>query len=568
MSSNERPTSIVGMGTNRQADDPEFEINEGWNFFQTWKQDDSVIDSETFCYDTQDLNQDGPYYFNIPRFPDQFLDPSSLRLNGKFKIVHKQGNVIQDKLPTFETDFDDLSKPTKVRLTGVNVSNADKEILKTKDISYFGKQNTFPLGTGADFTTIEWAQLVDVHDTVEKNTCAKVVPVNMMCQAMWKDIEVKMNGVVITKNANLEYAHKAMFETMLTYGPEALETHMQAEMWDPDDVEDIKRMYKTWKDKTTYAEKVAAYETKDKTYHQGTSFQRKRKKWAENNEVTFSMQLHTELNSISSFLPDDMPYTFKFVRNEPSFFLRAPSGLADLENYTIKFTELQLTGTFMKPSPSVLRDYKAFMAKYDCALKTVRTSILTNQISKGYKSFAFNNIFASDHLPDQIFMGLVDMDAKNGDITKDPFYFDHFDLTECRLQVNNTNLPIELLKPDFDTDQTYARTFRHLYENVSVKTNNAGLSITPERFRWGSTIFGWDLNHDGCAGAHANHSDMFGSASLHLLFKNPLPCNVCVIVAAVHRDFLTIDQFRRPDVITSYGIQQLYEQKVNRPAPT
>ena len=547
MSSNQRPQSNVGVGTLREADEIEYSVNEGWDLFQKHLPDDSVIDSEPFSFNADPLTGDGPYIINIPKYPDCFLDPASLRLNGTMKIIYKKNNNKQDKLP--KMDANPVNPEHGKFFQIVELTDATKlAAAAAKETDELMKDNIIPLYNKAKDNT-KYFVMEYARDRWPGDV-AKVSPVNMMCQAMWRDIEIKMNGIVVTKNANLEYPYKAMFETLLTYSPDALETHMQSEMWAPDDYEERAHYDKTvgldW----------------DADYQKTKSFLRKQSKYCQNNEFDFSMQLHTELNSVNGFLLDDIPYQIKLIRNDPTFFLRTSNGGlgADVGQYSVEFTRLNVSGVFMKPSPAIKQKIHAAISRNDATYKTVRTSILTNQVMKGANSFLFNNIFSSDHLPDQIFIAMVNMDAKNGDITKDPFNFQHFDVNSIRLQVNNKSFPVEPLTPDFANDN-FMQTYKHLYENSSIKTNNVGLSITPTAFAHGCTIFGWDLNHDGCAGAHSNHSDLYGAAALYLNFKKPLEENICIIVAAVHRDFLTIDKFGRPDVLSSYGIAKLFEDK-------
>ena len=551
MSSNQRPNPNVGVGTLREPDEKEYTVNEGWDFFQKHMPDDSVMDSENFSIECNDIKSNGPYVFQIPKYPECFLDPTSLRLQGKCKLVWKKGTVVQDALPKEANKSKDPWR-TDTTYKFTEAPNGDTTLKSLKNVGDVASRGIIEVGAGDNLATKYYIQLSAYHNYYT-DKCAKVVPENLMCQAMWKDVEVKINGYQVTKNANLEYAHKAYLETILSYGKDALDSHMTAEMWSPDMSNEI-------------ADKLGN-PTFEQEYKTTKSFHQKRRRYSMDKYFTFSMQLHTELNSINGFLPDNLGYTFKFSRNDPKFFLRTTSGTDEEVDetggyYDVLFEELKLVGTFMRPSPKVMSAFKSFIAKNDAVYKTVRTSILTKGIDKDQTQFSFNNMFASDKLPDQIFVALVDQSAKTGRYGKSPFYFHHFDVSNVRLQVNNKNYPVEALTPDFANNQ-YAKAYRHLFENTSIKTNNIGLCITPLDFKYGSTIWAWDLNHDGCAGAHSNHSDMFGAASLHLLFKKGLPANVTCIVAAVYRDYLAIDQWGRPDVISSHGVAQLFQNKMD-----
>lgn len=557
MSSNQRPQTNVGAGTLREPDEDKFTVNEGWSFFQQYMPDNSIIDSEPFSQNVIGIEGDGPYTCHIPAMPDAFLDPSSLRLEGTAKIVHVKNGVEQATLPV-HTNIPGPDSETKYKLvcdphelTAVEVGEEEK-----KTSSALILENKFPFtvhDSVAKTSKTEWFDLKVQEYTTNLKNVSKIFPINLMCQAMWKDVEIKLNSRTVTKNANLEYANKAYLETLMTYSNDALNTHMQSEMWCPDDPKDV------------------ADDDYEKNYHKTAAAVEKSERYCQNKDFSFTMQLHTEFNSINGFIMDMMPYTFTFVKNDPKFFLRANKDDKTCQNteyYKVKFTSLRLTGNFVKPSPEVMTMYKKHLASYQPFLyQTTRTDVITNQAFKGQTEYNWGQMFASDMLPDTVYMAIVDTDAKNGNWYKDPFKFEHCNVTNVQLRVNNRNMPVEPLQPEWDKDN-YMRTYKQLYENCSIKTNNIGLSITPEMFKNGSTIFAWDLNHDQCAGAHSNHGDMYGTVSLHMLFggANGLPKNMTVVVWGVYRDYLAIDNERKPNVLTSYGVEKYYE-KLGLPVP-
>ena len=552
MSSNQRPHTNVGAGTLREPDEDKFTVNEGWSFFQQYLPDNSVIDSEPFSYNLIGIEGNGPYTVHIPAMPDMFLDPASLRLQGTCRIKYVKNNKKEDSLPKRPAYPlpKSLQEPKfELKFTHIVEGKANKHTKTPVDLV---TDKHIPItvtdAAGANPKT-EFYKISVVNSTAKETEGTLVVPVNLMCQAMWKDIEIKLNSRTVTKNANLEYATKAYLETILTYGNDALNTHLQSEMWHPDSASEVK-------DKE--------YEIKLKKF---ATNEIKNRKYCRDQDFSFCMQLHTEFNSINGFIMDQMPYTFTFVRNDPSFFLRTDEKEESCNTgyYTVDFSSLKLTGNFLKPSPEVYNQYRAHLASDTPFLyQTTRTDILTSQIQSGATNFDWNSIFASDMLPDTIYVCMVDMNAKNGAWHKDPFNFQHYGVSSIHLRINNRNLPVEPLTPTWknednkNDDQMLA--FKQLYENCSVKLNNVGLSITPEKFQYGSTIFAWDLNHDQCAGAHANHGDLVGSASIHMVFRKAIEQNVCVIVAGVFRDYLAINNERKPNVLTSYGVEKYYEQ--------
>jgi len=566
MSSNVRPQTNVGVGTLRETDEKEYTINEGWDFYQRNVPDDSVFDREPFDYDCTNINQNGPVRVEIPSYPGKFLNPASLRLNGTCRLIYKEKGVKKNTLPVNATVIGRADGKQLPELEFVAKTEPQKTTLKTKTAKeLIDNEKLYPVVTGVQLLraaadnsvsgvtlTTDYAKIV-MAPQAESKQYPFVAPENLMCQSLFNDVQIFMNSVQVTKNANLEYAHKAYFETLLTYSDEAFKTHMQGEMWNPDD--DLEIAAKdTGNDGTNK-------KFQDK-YGETASFQRKAKKYCANEDFQFSMQLHTELSSINSYLPDNIRYEFVFHPNQPSLYLRGATGLQTAMDtaggkYEIFFSKLSLSGEFMIPSPTVLGQIERFFKSNDAIFRTVRTEILKNQINARLQHFDWTNIFSASTLPDQIFMAMVAQDAKDGSIEKDPFYFGHYDVSHVRMSINNRNYPVTTLTPDFEKNN-YMIAYKNLYDNMAIKNANCGLTITPNSFKYGNTIFAWDLNKDGCGGAHGNHSELHGNASLHLLFKKPLPENVCVLICGIYRDYMLLDQWRKPKVITGYGIAEMF----------
>ena len=71
------------------------------------------------------------------------------------------------------------------------------------------------------------------------------------------------------------------------------------------------------------------------------------------------------------------------------------------------------------------------------------------------------NAVVNRQKPKQMFLGLVDHEAKNGDLTKDPFNFAHFGLKSIGLDVGGFPVPTKPLTMDYDNNM-FTRAFYNL----------------------------------------------------------------------------------------------------------
>ena len=530
-----RQSENVGVGTLRNPDDTNAPINKGWNVSQVYVPDDSVIDSYDFICAAQELSDNGPHIFTLPAMPNMFLDTSTLRVAGRGKLIYYDNATNTEKnlpLQTGAVKNYTVPKRPKITLEGAPAAADSKtqhsvQILNTAT----GGKDT-EVATTKTNLTLTW----DHPDFVTNP--AKVSLVNHFPQSIWKDIEIKMNGTIMTKNTNLEYPIRAYLENLLYYTKAAQEAHMSTELWHPDTVDE-----EDW----NVSNEDVRYD-----FPNTKSFQEKSLRYCNNKEFDFVISLHTELNTIDAFIYDGVNFTFTFMRNNLDFSLLAK----DLETqgrYIFRLSKLDLKGRYMIPSPSIEKYLNTYISSNDARYATRRNQIYSAYLTKDLKNYSYNNIFCSDTLPDQIFMVMVETDAKNGVLNKNPWFFEHFDFQSLVLTVNQRNLPRQSLKADFDNN-LFLETYRELFDNLGMENGNIGIPITPLRFKHGHSIFAWDLNHDRCAGLHNNHSVMNGIANLHVEFKQGLPFNVTMIIFGIYREYLTLDYTRIPDVQSSYGV--------------
>ena len=536
-SKNRRHATNVGVGTLRDPNDEHFTVNQGWDPSQVHFPDDSVIDSVDFETVPDNKSDLGPHTFTLPKLPNMFLDTSTLRVVGKAKIVYFDTTKGEEtKLPK---NADLETNPWETPSVELLVDDTAKDT----NTPYIESVTTAGSGAAATHEFTKKYLGLMTADVKYSEKKPKVAPINHFCQSMWKDITVFMNGNQITKNTNLEYPIRTYLENLLYYGTEAQKTHMSTEMWYPDIHIENEDNPAYWKKTDDFFKGLQ---------HKGKSFHYRRNKYCTDKEFDFVFSMHTELNTINSFIYDGINYSFVFKRNTPDFCLQAEN-LEPNGRYIIRLTDLRLKGRYMIPSPKIEKALQSFINRSQARYATRRNQVYTAFVNKGMTDFNYHNIFTQDVLPDQIFMVMTTSKAKNGSLDTNPWYFEHFDADRVELVVNERSLPKNGHKPDF-ANNLFTECYRELFDNIGVGNNNIGVPITPLKFKHGYTIFAWDLNHDKCAGAHNNHSKMNGICDINIHFSKPLENPIAVTVFGIYRDYLTLDNERFPNVMSSYGV--------------
>ena len=149
------------------------------------------------------------------------------------------------------------------------------------------------------------------------------------------------------------------------------------------------------------------------------------------------------------------------------------------------------------------------------------------------------NIITGNQLPEQIIVALVDHEAHNGNIKKNPFNFKDFDISEASLVVNGIHEPPELYKMN-KADNDKVDIYASFLENTGISTDDREFGITMEDYYGGSFILAWDRTQDKCNRFHCHISDS-GSISINLKTRTVLTNSVTLIIYATYSKDLIIE---------------------------
>src|SRR5271156_3214741 len=99
-------------------------------------------------------------------------------------------------------------------------------------------------------------------------------------------------------------------------------------------------------------------------------------------------------------------------------------------------------------SPSVLLGHAKGLQSENAIYPYIGHKIFTKLIKAGGLSERAENFFRGT-FPKGVILGLVDHEAFCGNYHKNPYNFQHFDLTEIAVIVNGFSVPAEPYRPDF-----------------------------------------------------------------------------------------------------------------------
>ena len=141
-------------------------------------------------------------------------------------------------------------------------------------------------------------------------------------------------------------------------------------------------------------------------------------------------------------------------------------------------------------------------------------------------------------------MGLVDSSAKHGDITHNPFDFQHKGLNSLSIHMDGVQYPTIPFRPNFSSGK-WVRPYQEFFKATGQYYGSDAPEISYEEYGDGHTLYALDLSPDLSAmnGSHFNLIKN-GSMCINLHFEKALDCNMSLVVLAVFQNIIEIDKSR------------------------
>lgn len=419
-------------------------------------------------------------------------------------------------VPPIQTSIERGSWVEYHPLATITESGPIEFVIKGTGDEYIDLANTF-MHVQAKITKADGGALIDADDRL-------VAPVNLFLQAMFSEVDIGLNGVLISTSSNT-YPYRAYLETLLSYGEDAKKTQLANEMY---------------------------YKIGDSQFHFSAAnandgLQKRRHRSQRSKTLDMVGRIHGDIFTQEKFLLNGVDVRLRFVRSKNTFALLAvpAAGTGDEtppHQYRIKIAHMSLFVRKAKVNPAIfLAHGKALQTtttKYP--IKRVVTKVFS--IPQGNMNVVQENLFLNQR-PNRLVIGLVSSKAFNGEYATSPFEFKHYDVTSLALFLDGQQMPSKAFTPDF-SNKNYARSYMSLFTGLGTAWKDVGNMINYEDYDDGYTLWVLDLTPSLADGDQVELLRT-GSLRLEIGFANPLPEPVHVITLAETDAMIEVDKSRQ-----------------------
>lgn len=361
-----------------------------------------------------------------------------------------------------------------------------------------------------------------VSDTDSSVPAASIVyPINYFHATCFKSVDVHINNTNVSANDTL-YAYRAYFENLLSYGRPAKEEQLKVAMF--------------YKDKPPMDEVSASLTKTDNTVskNQGAVSRFLRTQFGQAFE-TFG-RIHSELFSQDKLLIGNVELSVKFHRADTKFALMAKEN----NRYEISIDSAVLYVCHKRISDSIREAH----------LMTLQTKNIKYPVRKVQMKFFTRGANRSDLsepnlvngiLPRRIVFCLVDSEAFGGNLQKNPFNFQSFELSSINLRKNGENVPFQEIEMDFENN-CFLQGYMSLLEGTSQLFRDSSIDVQPVLdFPKGYALYAFDLTQDHAGGTNF-HLIQKGNISLELKLAKAQNKSITIICYLEFDSIIEIDK--------------------------
>jgi hypothetical protein len=302
--------------------------------------------------------------------------------------------------------------------------------------------------------------ITDNDGTSKLKDGASVTPENNTLDSLFEHLKIQINNQNLDLDST-DHKYKCMFEHLLSFNHTAKSVFLKVRGYDTD-----------------WEEKVARFK-------------------ALKGRKIFSLtgRLSHPMLNISRFLPPGMNLTITLKPSKSAFVLRIDSKVVGTQPTApqLVINDAYLIIKKVTPTAVQFNNYMSNLARN----KTLRYQINRTQtryinIVQGTKGLDIPGIVRGV-IPRRLIFGLVDHLAMNGAYDKDPYKFEHFDLTGVNVLLNGHSV-----RPAYDlnfhlTEDYSSRCTRPYYDLIHSigQINKTSIDITYENFLDGTTLFAY-----------------------------------------------------------------------------
>ena len=338
-------------------------------------------------------------------------------------------------------------------------------------------------------------------------------------------IDITIGNDLITTLTNLDH-YKSFFQILTNYSADTLNTLFRSALF--------------YKDTAGKMESLDFDDEKNRN----SGLYSRRDIIGASKEINLIGRLNADFFLQNRYLLDNTDLTIKISRSKCSLFYIGDG------DYKLKILSATLYVRKVVINPEIRLAHAFCLEKGTAKYPFTRVDMKPISVSSGSTEMFKENL-CTGAIPSRIIFGMVESEAYNGANKKNPYNFQHFNLSTVQFQLDGSDIPYKPFKNDFKKGNYCGAYFSH-FLGINKFISDAGSVVDYNDFANGFAIFAFDLTADLCNDDHFNLIKT-GSLRMQLNFSEPLEKNIIVVVYLEYQNLIEINKNRQ--VLFDYNIK-------------
>ena len=378
------------------------------------------------------------------------------------------------------------------------------------------------LYTDLNSTVIEFTiRIRNTDGTKVVPSAAKVSTANNICSSIIKGLDHFMNDIRVSSSYN-NYAYNAFINNFLS--PAANKKALRLAGYIEDKLD---------------SKAIAEDEAIDGP---NTSLKNRINLFNADGIGTFIDKIHCPAHTSRKLYLPFITFDYNFTLQSDKFFL-IYSGKEGTGTYTYSVLGAKIYAARCVLAPSISIAHSQLLSTNRAAYQVQRMHTSSFTVTNLSQSFIKTNLFLGDAMPKVLMVMMAEVDAVNGNATKNPFVFPNWGLSSIRLRVGEHTIPNFAFSLDYTKNQ-YKSLYMTSLEALGVLKGDSALpeDFTMEVFKETMNIMMFNLCRDGNTQADYYNSYYDQNAiSIEGYFSQPLRTNLMVMVVGIYLSTIEID---------------------------
>ena len=383
----------------------------------------------------------------------------------------------------------------------------------------------------------------DPLDTDPPNYEESGLPIDMIHHTMWSNVIVELNNNVVSFS-NTNYMYKAAIETLLSHSHDSKINQLSVIGFTGDEGH-FDAIHPT----NPPAGKDASYLNRGLYRTSG---------WFRGNKsAQFAGPLLADICNQNRLILNGVDINIKLWPTKDSFrLMTSPNGL----NCKLVIKDIYLDVCKVDVSPSVmLAQNKLLQDNITAKYPHQKTEVKTFNIPARQSAFTVENVYQGG-VPSKLIIGLVDQEAYDGNFSKNPLKFGHYDLASAGFYVNGIPTPKRPIRLDVKNNK-YLDGLLSLYRVTDKIWDNTDLGITRQTYKDGLTLLGFDVDPTSSSDFRYIGVTKIRHTRLELKFHKEISKPLVCIVYATFPGVIQINEARVAEPTPIYDLFSKDEHK-------